>query len=101
MDVNGDGQITDDDRTVIGSPLPDWVLGSNLSASYKNFDFSALLSGSFGLEVFNGMGRPDIPTSNRQVAILDRWTLENPTGSYPRFAVNDPNRNFEFASYVL
>ncbi|WP_425392132.1 SusC/RagA family TonB-linked outer membrane protein [Ekhidna sp.] len=101
VDVNGDGQITDDDRTVIGSPLPDWVLGSNLSASYKNFDFSALFSGSFGLEVFNGMGRPDIPTSNRQVAILDRWTLENPTGSYPRFAVNDPNRNYTRVSDMI
>ncbi|WP_421764932.1 SusC/RagA family TonB-linked outer membrane protein [Ekhidna sp.] len=101
VDVNGDGQITDDDRTVLGSPLPDWILGTNLSASYKNFDFSALLSGSFGLEVFNGMGRPDIPTSNRQTYILDRWTQENPSNSVPRLAVIDPNRNYTRVTDML
>ncbi len=101
VDVNGDGQITDDDRTIIGSPLPDWIVGASINMSYKNFDFSAILSGSFGLEVFNGIGRPDIPTSNRQTDILDRWSVENPTGSMPRFVANDANRNYTRVSDML
>ncbi|MBS1530154.1 MAG: SusC/RagA family TonB-linked outer membrane protein, partial [Bacteroidetes bacterium] len=52
-DVNGDGQITDADRTFIGNPNPDFTYGINLGASYKNFDISAILYGSYGNQVFN------------------------------------------------
>jgi TonB-linked SusC/RagA family outer membrane protein len=86
VDIDGDGRITDADRTVIGSPLPDWTLGTNLSLNYKNFDFSALLIGQVGLEIFNGMNRPDILTSNRQSWIMDRWTEENPSNEVPRLS---------------
>jgi len=52
-DVNGDGQITDADRTFIGNPNPDFTYGINLGVSYKAFDFSAILYGSYGNQVFN------------------------------------------------
>ena len=45
-DVNGDNQINADDRTYIGDPNPDFTYGLNISASYKNFDFSAFFFGS-------------------------------------------------------
>ena len=40
VDLNGDGQITDADRTVIGNGYPKFTYGMNLTASWKNFDFS-------------------------------------------------------------
>ena len=45
VDLNGDGQITDKDRTWIGNPNPGFQYGINLNLSYKNFDFTADFSG--------------------------------------------------------
>ncbi len=101
VDVDGDGRISDNDKTAIGSPLPDWTLGSNLSADYKGFDFSALITGQFGVDVFNGMNRPDILTSNRQTKILKQWTQENPSNDVPRLVSGDPNENYTNATDMV
>jgi TonB-linked SusC/RagA family outer membrane protein len=53
VDTNGDGQVTAADRTVIGSPHPDFVGGLNLGARWKNWDFQSSLFGSFGGEIFD------------------------------------------------
>jgi len=52
-DVNGDGQINDDDIVNIGNPLPKFQLGLNLTANYKNFDLSAYFNGKYGNKNFN------------------------------------------------
>lgn len=52
-DVNGDGTVNDADRTFIGNPNPSFTYGVNLSASYKNFDFSMVLYGSQGNKDFH------------------------------------------------
>lgn len=52
-DLTGDGKITADDRTFIGNPNPDFTYGINLNASYKGFDFSTVLYGSYGNKDFN------------------------------------------------
>lgn len=52
-DINGDGRIDSDDKTVIGNPLPDFTGGINLGLSYKNFDFSAYFHGSYDNDIFN------------------------------------------------
>jgi TonB-linked SusC/RagA family outer membrane protein len=55
QDTNGDGRISADDRTVIGSPIPDFTYGVNLGASYKSFDFSAVFYGSQGNDAYNSI----------------------------------------------
>jgi iron complex outermembrane receptor protein len=52
-DVNGDGQISDDDRTYIGSALPDFTFGWNNSLSYKSWDLSIFFRGTVGNKVLN------------------------------------------------
>ncbi|PCJ92276.1 MAG: SusC/RagA family protein [Flavobacteriaceae bacterium] len=52
-DVNGDGAITPDDRTFIGSAVPDYTSGVILNLGYKNFEFETYWYASFGNEVFN------------------------------------------------
>ncbi|MFM2146634.1 MAG: hypothetical protein RL732_1470, partial [Bacteroidota bacterium] len=52
-DLNGDGQIDNQDETFLGSPLPKFLLGLNITATYKNFDFTAYISGTYGNKLFN------------------------------------------------
>ena len=53
VDQNNDGEITEDDRVVIGDPNPDFLLNFNTSVSYKGFTLSAFLQGSFGGDLFS------------------------------------------------
>ena len=52
-DLNGDGLIDDDDKTILGSPYPDlvWSFGNNFK--FGNVDFTFLFQGSHGAEVRN------------------------------------------------
>lgn len=52
-DVNGDGKITEDDKTYIGNPWPKVVLGLNLTAGWKGFDLTAFFSGVLGNKIYN------------------------------------------------
>jgi hypothetical protein len=52
-DLNGDGQIDNNDETYLGSPIPTLLLGLNLTANYKNWDFTMYWSGTYGNKLFN------------------------------------------------
>jgi len=52
-DVNGDGVITADDRTLIGNPNPDYIFGMTNTLRYKNFDFNVIVSGQVGNKILN------------------------------------------------
>ena len=53
VDVNNDGVINDDDRTIIGSPHPDFTYGINIDLTYKNLALNIFGNGSQGNDVFN------------------------------------------------
>ncbi|MBC7406998.1 MAG: SusC/RagA family TonB-linked outer membrane protein, partial [Arcicella sp.] len=52
-DVNGDGVITAADKTIIGSPHPDFTYGFNVNLGYKAFDLAVFIQGSQGNQIFN------------------------------------------------
>ena len=52
-DVDGDGQITDNDRIAAGSALPDFTYNINLKAAYKNFDLGLNFNGVAGNMIYN------------------------------------------------
>lgn len=52
-DMNGDGQITDDDRTYVGDAQPDLTYGWNNSFSWRNWDASFFIRGTIGNKVLN------------------------------------------------
>jgi TonB-dependent starch-binding outer membrane protein SusC len=52
-DINGDGKIDADDRTLIGNPYPKWFGGITNNFSYKGFDVSILLTYSYGNKIYN------------------------------------------------
>lgn len=50
VDITGDGKVTPDDRTYLGSRIPKYTFGLNLGAEYKGFDFSMLIQGVAGVK---------------------------------------------------
>lgn len=78
-DVNGDGVITPDDRTVLGSAHPDFTYGITLGLTYKNFDFSAFFYGTQGNDVWNQVKYwtdlyPTFTGAKSYSALNDSWT---------------------------
>ncbi|ANH83051.1 hypothetical protein A8C56_20530 [Niabella ginsenosidivorans] len=55
VDLNGDNVINDQDRTVIGNPLPKMTYGFNIGLSYKGFDLVSFFNGVYGNDIYNGM----------------------------------------------
>ncbi len=101
VDVNNDGVINEDDRTMIGNPTPEWTFGMNGSIEYKQFDFSMLLIGTYGNDIFNGSQRQDLYYTNRTTAILDRWTVEEPSNKTPRVTWYDVNNNHRISDLYI
>ncbi len=52
-DVDGDGKITESDRKYIGDPNPKFTFGLSNTITYKDFELSFFLSGSYGNDVYN------------------------------------------------
>lgn len=77
LDLDGSGDITEADKTIIGDPNPDFTASLALNLSWKNFDISVFLNGVFGQDVLNtqAFNQP----SNQPF----RWTIDNPTNDYP------------------
>jgi TonB-linked SusC/RagA family outer membrane protein len=83
-DLNGDGIITDEDRTFIGTPLPKYTFGLNNSFRYKNLDLSIFLYGSVGNQALNWIRRRiDNPRSS--------GNLRRSTANYARLGYLDGN----------
>lgn len=97
-DLDDSGQINDEDRTFLGSPIPDWSYGINLSANYKGFDVLVFGQGVAGNQIFQGLRRLDIGNANRQTNALGRWTGAGASNDFPRLTDDDKNENFKKAS---
>jgi hypothetical protein len=87
-DVNGDGQITDADRTFIGNPNPKFSTGFNLGIAYKHFDFSIFLYGVFGNKVWNNVKYwrdfySSFETAKSYTALYNSWTPTNHNAKAP------------------
>ena len=84
-DVVPDGVINDSDKTMIGSPIPDFTYGITLTAAYKGFDLTAFGTGSQGNDIFMCLVRGDrLQTNILREFYDDRWTPQNLTASHPR-----------------
>ena len=89
-----DGTITTADRTDIGDPTPDFTIGLTNTVTYKNFELSGLLQGSYGGEILN-VNRIRTESSPRVNISRDRyenaWRPDNPNGTFPEIGEN-PNQ---------
>ncbi|AWX43519.1 TonB-dependent receptor SusC [Flagellimonas maritima] len=83
-DVNGDGEITPDDRTVTGSYFPDITWGINNRLSFKGIDFSFLIQGVEGNEILNLTSRHlknGEANFNSYAVFNNRWRSESEPGN--------------------
>ncbi|SFU83136.1 TonB-linked outer membrane protein, SusC/RagA family [Pontibacter akesuensis] len=87
VDLNDDGQISDDDRTFAGSPWPTLQTGAQFNASYGGFTFNLQLVGVFGQTVFNDVRRIlDSYENTNFRSDISPWTPTNTNTSDPRLA---------------
>lgn len=113
VDISGpdgvpDGKVDAEyDRSVIGSTTPKFYYGLNLSASFRGFDFSALLQGLGGHKRLIGSYMAYAFYNGGQIQQWqadNRWTTENPDkwASYPRLeTLNMNNTNLQTSTYWL
>jgi TonB-linked SusC/RagA family outer membrane protein len=111
-DVDGNGKIDQNDRTVIGNPQPDFTYGITNSFSYGNLDLSVLLQGSYGNEIANQEARYSKRYNggrNVYKAAGDYWRSESEPGdgvnfkpykSYPGLQTQSSTFFIEDGSYL-
>lgn len=87
-DINGDGVIDSNDRTIIGRGLPIHTGGFTNSFAYKGFDLSIFFQWSYGNDIMNANrlffenagGKKDL---NQFASYANRWTPDNPDSDIP------------------
>lgn len=92
-DTNGDGELTPDDRTVIGNPIPDLIYGFDFSLAYAGFDLAVFFNGQFGNELINAKRMARFGTPNFETLFLDRWNGEGTSTTEPRITNGGQNYN--------
>jgi len=92
IDLNGDGKIDANDKTMIGNPNPDYTFGISLSANYKGFDFTLQATGVAGNQLVQSYRNHPNPYANYTTAILDRWHGPGSSNTIPR--VTEDARNW-------
>ena len=92
-DVNGDGQITLEDRTIIGNPHPSFTAGLDMGYRRGLWDVSATVFGTFGNDIFDAQKEyyvfRNFSTNVRKDLLANSWTPQNPNAKYPELDVND------------
>lgn len=91
-DRSGNGVIGLEDRTFIGSPVPTAIMGINLTAGFKGFDFGASLYASVGNEILRNYERQQ-PLANMLDYRINRWTGSGSTNEHPRITAGTNGNN--------
>lgn len=97
LDLNHDGKLTDEDKKFIGNPYPDIMVGFNLGANWKGFDFLANFYGTFGNDIFNLQKQRYSGNSGQNVyrgTLEKAWHGEGTSNDIPRLSYNDLNQNY-------
>lgn len=113
VDFDNDGNLTNEDRSVLGNPHPDFTYGINSMIQYKDFEFSFFLQGSQGNDIFNvsevsnydyGMG-----LNLKRDVLHSHWSSsntaeQNSAAKYPKLTANQnlvySDRFIENGSYL-
>lgn len=96
-DLDGNGKITPEDRTKIGTPWPKATYGFMVTAQYKWFDLQLNAAGIYKRDVFNtsrvSMYQFSSYDYSTTTLALTRWTQDKPSTTNYRINGSDPNKN--------
>jgi TonB-linked SusC/RagA family outer membrane protein len=104
-DLNGDGEITIEDRAIIGNIEPKYFGGISNTFAYKNFTLSALFQYSVGAKslwnaipasTYNSLGE-----NKYSEYALNTWTQDNPDARYAKTVYTDPSENGRISDRYL
>ncbi|MCG0144688.1 MULTISPECIES: SusC/RagA family TonB-linked outer membrane protein [Phocaeicola] len=99
-DVNGDGEITPADRTLIGDPTPDVTYGISLGVSYKGWELGIDMMGQGGNQIYRTWDNYNWAQFNYMEQRLDRWHGEGTSNTQP--VLNTGHAiNFENSEYYV
>ncbi|GLR18077.1 SusC/RagA family TonB-linked outer membrane protein [Portibacter lacus] len=98
-DINGDGVLDGNDRTIIGNSIPDFVYGFNAQVGYKTITLSADFQGQAGNYIYNGKQAIRFTTLNYEARYNDYWDGEGSTNE--NFRPSLGGANFQPSSYFV
>ena len=99
-DLDGDGTITEKDKTQIGNPHPDFTTGLSLTFGYKGFDLSVTTNGAFGQQIAKSYRSfADSKLQNYTTEIFGRWHGEGTSNKLPRLT-SGSNVNWQYISDI-
>ena len=107
LDANNDGKIDASDRVFIGNPLPKFTYGVNLAFTYKNFDLTAFIQGSYGNDIFNWNTWwvdfwPSFAGQKSTDLLYKSWSPTNTNTSIPKAtALSNFSTNTQSNSYYI
>ena len=108
-DMNSDGVINQQDKTIIGDPNPKFIYGLNSVLSYKNFELAIFFQGSEGNDLANISSVDNALVYGYGDNLLEEvynnhWTPTNVNAKYPKITrnqtMNFSNRLIENGSYL-
>lgn len=104
-DIDGNGVIDSNDRAHVGSSIPKFTLGLNLSAEWKGFDVSVFFQGAYGHKIYNQI-LTDCEGFYRGFNVTERyyenrWTETNPSDKYPRASWKAKSNNARVSTRFL
>lgn len=104
VDLDGDGDIDDDDQTYLGNPIPDFEYSVAFNMDYRNFDLSLFIQGVEGNELWNGKRYHYVLDGTRGIKTteaLDAWTPQNTNTIVPRATIRDLALNKRPSDYLV
>lgn len=92
-DVNKDGFLTPEDRTYLGSAVPDFIFGLSGTASWKGLSLSLDFQGEVGKQIYDGKDAVRSGQYNYQQRVADAWDGEGSSNTEPRVSSSTLNYN--------
>ena len=83
-DTNGDGEISEEDRTVLGSQLPSWIGGLFNEVTYKNWSLTMFINTVQGIQRSNGWYHPQsfMVEKNMNIPDVEYWRGDRPSDEF-------------------
>ncbi len=104
VDLDGNDTINAKDQTIIGNPWPKMIYGLNAHFSYRNFELSLQLQGTYGNDIYmaSKFRLEGANFFNYTKNVWDnRWTGPGTSNDMPRLTTNDPNNNMRSSEYYV